>query len=182
MDFEDNAPAVTRLPAEGLSQVSVLAAEQSRLEQEVSDAEAKLKNLKDELRKCAEERLPDAMLALGLESLTLDDGSRVNIRTDYHASIPAALEVKAFGWLREHNAESMIKNEIKAMFGKGEDALAAAMIQFAQGNKIDIKTKQAVHPQTLKAFVKENAEAGKPVPEDLFGVFVQKRAQITRRQ
>lgn len=180
-DFEDDAPSVTAIPQEAISRVSLLCQQLLMLSNQRNNMEEQLKNTKEEIRKLTEERIPDVMQQLGFESITLEDGSKVALETVYHAEIPKAKAHEAFAWLRQHNYDSLIKNEVKAMFGKGEDQLAAKLTQFAMANKIDITTKQAVHPQTLKAFVREKAEAGAPVPVDLFGVHIQKQAKLTNR-
>lgn len=179
--FEDDGPRYEQLGKEELSSVSVLAQQLGYLTYQRGVAEEQLKKLKEDIRRIEEESLPTAMLELGLESVTLEDGSKIGISTDYYAEIPKARAHEAFAWLRAHNYDSIIKNEIKAMFGKGEDALATAMVQFAASKQIDISTKQAVHPQTLKAFVREKAEAGSPVPDDLFGVFIKRVARLINR-
>ncbi len=42
-----------------------------------------------------------------------------------------------------------------------------------------IKSKKSIHPQTLKAFVRECFKNGMDVPEDLFSLFVTDRVKIT---
>lgn len=179
--FKDHAPAVEALGKAELSAVSLLAQQLTVLTNQQKELDAQLKENKEHVRRISEEALPTAMLALGLESLTLEDGTKIGISTDYYAEIPKAKAKDAFAWLRKNNCDSLIKNEIKALFGKGEDALAAALVQFANKSGIDISAKEAVHPQTLRAFVRERAEAGTPVPDDLFGVFIKRVAKLINR-
>ena len=40
--------------------------------------------------------------------------------------------------------------------------------------------KEQVHPQTLKAFVREQVESGKPFPLELFGAFLGQKATIKK--
>jgi hypothetical protein len=41
--------------------------------------------------------------------------------------------------------------------------------------------KTHIHPMTLKAFVKERVEDGKPIDLDLFGAYVVNAAEIRRK-
>ena len=53
-------------------------------------------------------------------------------------------------------------------------------MELAQKNGYLPDQKKEVHPQTLKAFVKEQLQKGQAVPMDLFGVFTGHRATIKR--
>jgi len=46
----------------------------------------------------------------------------------------------------------------------------------------DAHTKTEVHPQTLRAFIKERVEAGEEFPMELFGAWVGQRATIKRKK
>ena len=63
-----------------LSTVSALARSQLRLHEQVNQAEAETKRLKEELRKIQEDLLPAAMAEFGLSSLELDDGSKISVK------------------------------------------------------------------------------------------------------
>jgi hypothetical protein len=45
----------------------------------------------------------------------------------------------------------------------------------------DPETKTHIHPATLKAFVKERVENGKPIDLDMFGAFIANAAEIKRK-
>jgi hypothetical protein len=180
--FEEDAPTVESLPAEKIAMVSRLAMRQAELEAEVLKLSAELKAKVEEFTQVSEKELPDAMDALGLAELKLKTGEKIGIGTFYHASIPKAMEAAAFKFLRDlgDGSDALIKNEIRVTFGKGEDKAAESFIQIVVDKGYQYSAKKFVHPQTLKAFVKERAEGGKPVPETVFGVHVQKKALISR--
>jgi hypothetical protein len=46
---------------------------------------------------------------------------------------------------------------------------------------IDPETKTHIHAATLKAFVKERIENGKPIDLDMFGAFIANAAEIKRK-
>ena len=58
--------------------------------------------------------------------------------------------------------------------------MAQSVIQDAQEKGYNVKQKQAVHASTLKAFVKEQIQDGKQVPNDMFGVYVANRVTIKK--
>lgn len=163
-----------------LKRISKLAKLQIKYEDEVEKAEANLKQAKENLRKVAEVDLPEAMESVEMEEFKLEDGSKIKIDTKYQAGISAANTAKAFAWLRKHNLDSMIKHQVTVEFGKGEDKKAKAALKLMQTKGYRHKDKQSVHNQTLKAFVREQLEAGADLPLDLFGVVRQTVAKITR--
>ena len=180
IDPEQYARTVEELPAERLSRISELAQRMAVLEQQLIDLANATKTATEELTQIAEQRLPDAMTELGVLELKLADGSKVTLATSYYAQIPKRSEDEAFSWLRAHGFDSLIKHEFKASFGKGEDKEAQLFEALAMEHDVAINAKTGVHPQTLRAFVKEQAEAGHPVPDDLFGVYIKTQAQIRR--
>lgn len=181
IDYEQYARRdVDEIPKKSLSLVS-------RLASELAQTEARLAKLGDEVKRMtelrddlAQKRLPAAMEDIGLLELKLADGSEISIGTEYHTKIPEKHQQAAFQWLRNNGFDSLIKNQLTAVFGKGEDERAKEFYQLAVERDIMLRAKMDVHPQTLKAFVKEQAEAGHPVPDDLFGVYVITQAHIRR--
>ena len=77
--------------------------------------------------------------------------------------------------------EEVLKTSKKALAcqcGRGEDDRAAAFAAFAQTQGYLPEQKTAVHPQTLRAFVKERCEEGDAFPMELFGAWIGQRAVI----
>jgi hypothetical protein len=69
---------------------------------------------------------------------------------------------------------------VSCQFGKGDDDLAASFRNMAEQQGYDAQQKTEVHPQTLRAFVKERVEAGDEFPMELFGAWIGQRATIKR--
>ena len=63
---------------------------------------------------------------------------------------------------------------------RGEDDQASAFAAFAQQQGYAPDQNTEVHPQTLRAFVKERCEAGEEFPMELFGAWIGQRAVIKR--
>ena len=111
-----------------LKEMADLCAEQVALEEEMEQLQEQLKAKATAARKLSQEIIPARMSELGLESLTLSDGSSIKIKQLVHASIPVKYREEAFDWLREHGHGDIIKNQVSATFGKGEDTTASNFI------------------------------------------------------
>jgi hypothetical protein len=98
-----------------------------------------------------------------------------------HASIPSERKDEAFGWLRSEGLDDIIKNDVTISFGKGEDNVAGDLVGRLEAEGYVPSQKTYVHPSTLKAFVKERFESGKPIDLDMFGAFVANAAEIRRK-
>ena len=159
--------------------VAAIAQKQLELEDSVSRAEDHLKQLKKDLEQVSTRDLPDALMELGLSGLPLADGTVISIKSFVSASISKANQEQAHQWLVEHGHADLIKNIISVNTGK--DALAATTAYEALAEAgFTPDTKESVHNQTLKAFVREQVEAGTALPLELFGVFLGQKATIKK--
>ena len=167
---------------EELQEISVLATKQLVAQTKVADLENLLALEKEGLRKIQEEELPESLLALGLKSFILSDGSKLDVKTFYRGNINKDNTEKAHLWLRDNNHADLIKNDVICSFGKGEDHGALQLMDKLSEMKVDYQNKKHVHASTLKAFVKEQVEAGKEIPLDLLGVHIGQRSEIRRQK
>ena len=174
------ASEFNNITTDGLKTVSSLAQEVSNWEGKVAELEEQLRTAKAKLLELTDRDLPDMMAEVGITNFTLADGSKLEVKQTYGARIPVAHRDAAFAWLKEKGHDDIIKNLVSVPFGRGEDSLATDFINLAQKNGYAPDQKKEVHPQTLKAFVKEQLEKGQEVPMDLFGVFTGQRASIKR--
>ena len=167
------------------SNIKSLADEVKRLrsmEDQIKNMEEDLKNKKKDLERVSGEVIPTLLSEMGLSSLKLADGSAVDVRPYYSATISIANREKAYNWLRLNGLGDIIKNEISVSFGRNEDTKAADYADLAKGQGYQPTQKLKVEPMTLKALVRERIEAGKEMPTDIFNVFVGNRTKITRKQ
>ncbi len=167
------------------SNIKSLADEVKRLrsmEDQIKNMEEDLKNKKKDLERVSGEVIPTLLSEMGLSSLKLADGSAVDVRPYYSATISIANREKAYNWLRLNGLGDIIKNEISVSFGRNEDTKAADYAVLAKGQGYQPTQKLKVEPMTLKALVRERIEAGKEMPTDIFNVFVGNRTKITRKQ
>ena len=150
------------------------------LEDEIEEQEKKLKELKRNQELLSGEVIPTMMTEMNISTLKLADGSAVEVKPVYGASIPVAKKEEAYTWLRENGLGDLIKNEITVTFGRNEDNKAMAYATLAQGQGYEPIQKLKVEPMTLKALVRERLESGQEMPSDLFNVFAGNRTKITR--
>lgn len=167
------------VPADNaIKRIADLAAAQARLERLIISAEEDLAALKEELRDVAERSLPDAMAEAGIASFTLEDGSKITVKPFYGASITDENRAGCFGWLEETGNGSLIKKEIGVAVERGDAETFQAVTTELGQMGLSYKVKEAIHPQTLQAFIKEQVEGGKDFPMDLFKVYTGRKAKI----
>jgi len=152
------------------------------LEDEIQDDEELIKKKKKNLEQISGEIIPTMLSEMGLSSLKLADGSSVDVKQNYSASISIANREKAYSWLRHNGLGDIIKNEVTVSFGRGEDNKAATYANLALGQGYQPTQKLKVEPMTLKALVRERIESGNSLPTDIFNVFVGNRTIIKRNQ
>lgn len=179
-DIFDEAGALGSVDTESGKTLSDLVRKLRDVEKEIEKAEAKVKSLKQEKHKLSVENIPAIMDEMGVERLDVD-GVTVVRKLMVHASIPTERKDEAFSWLRENALDDIIKNDVTVAFGKGQDNYAGDLLGQLQDQGYDVNQKTYVHPMTLKAFVKERFENGKPIDLDMFGAFVANAAEIKRK-
>lgn len=182
LDFESVATELQNIEESGLSRVASLVRQQLALERRVYDLEEELKRTQKQLVDIAENKLPEALAEHGLTRLSMDDGSEINVQNFYGASIKEDRKKEAFDWLRDNGHEDLIKNQVSISLGRKEDEIASNLVVTLREQGFDPVQKTWVEPMTLKAFVKEQVEKGAPIPSETFGIFIGKKAKITRRK
>lgn len=178
--MEEASKAGVSVSDEALKEISRLAEQQVLYELQLEKLQEQVENVMEKHREVSQVLIPEAMMSVGMESFTLTDGTKVSVEKFYAAKIPEDQIVQAFAWLRKHGYDSLIKREIKCTFGKGEDKEADRVFKTLIKAGISPVDKSGVHPQTLKAFVRERMEAAdKEFPQSMFGVYVGNRTKLT---
>ena len=152
------------------------------LEDDFTQKEKELKELKRKVDLMSGEVIPTMMQEMNISTLKLADGSSVEVKPVYGASILVAKREGAFKWLRDNGLGDLIKNEITVAFGRNEDIKASDYAGLAKRQGYEPVQKLKVEPMTLKALVRERVESGKDMPSDLFNVFAGNRTKLTRKQ
>ena len=151
------------------------------LEDQIKQKENELKKLKKDSEIISGEVIPTMMTEMNISTLKLADGSAVEVKPIYGASITSEKKEEAFNWLRNNGLGDLIKNEVTVSFGRNEDNKALQYANLAQGQGYQPVQKLKVEPMTLKALVRERVESGQDMPSDLFNVFAGNRTKITRK-
>ena len=180
IDFEkDRIHSVTQTDtAKSLSDKVI---ELKNLEDEIENAEKSLFKLKEKAKYVSQIEVPKMMEEMHITKLKLKDGESVEIKKIYGASITPENQEQAFIWLRNNGLGDIIKNDVTVTFGRSEDNKAATYAVLARGQRYEPVQKIGVHPQTLKAVVRERLESGQEMPSDLFKTYAGNSTKITRR-
>ena len=147
----------------------------------ITSKEEELAVLKEAARKLSEEIIPGILLGCGIETIKLDNGMKVSVSKFYSAKIPDERKDEAFKFLEDSGNDSIIKSEVDMTFGKGEEEreLEKKAVALLTESGIPFEQKRGIHPQTLKAFVKEQIESGvENFPMDLFGVYIGNKTKV----
>ncbi len=152
------------------------------LVKEIEDIEKNLKDKKKDLDVISAEVIPTMMSEMGLSQLKLMDGSMIDVKPFYNATITVANRESAFNWLRQNGLGDIIKNEMVVSFGRGEDNKAAEYAELAKGQGLQPAQKLKVEPMTLKALVRQRIEAGQEMPTEIFSIFVGNKTTIKRKK
>jgi hypothetical protein len=178
MFIEDAPQDVDNLT--GVENLSTLVIELQRLEDEIKNDEERLKLKKEKADKISNIAIPEIMQALKLKTMKLADGSAIEVKEVYSATIPLDKKEGAFNWLREHGLGDLIKNEVTVSFGRGEDNKAAEYADLARGQGLEPTQKLKVEPMTLKALFRERSENNEELPSEHFNLFKGNKTKITR--
>lgn len=192
-DFLQDAEAPPQ-SAGDLKQAAVYAQEMLDLEARSAALNEELKTNDKRYQKIQLELLPDLLVSLGVKTFKLESGASIVVADFVRGSIPTqssidkaddfdrpalvARRTECFTWLRQRNADSLIKNTVVAEFGKGQDQQAKQLFQRIVADGFKASCNEEVTFQTLNSYLREQQKAGVAIPVDPFGLFVGKKATI----
>ena len=179
--FEADSPQQVN-EIDNVNSLSTYVIQLQSLEDEVKIMEENLKRKKEAADKISEEVIPEIMEQMKLKTLKLQDGSAIEVKEIYGASIPVANREGAYKWLRDNDLGDLIKNEITVSFGRGEDNKANDYASLAEKNGYQPLQKMKVEPMTLKALYRERVESNQDLPSEHFNLFKGNKTKITRNK
>jgi hypothetical protein len=179
IDFEKDAKALV-VSNDTLTSVADLAKQALLIEDEITQLEETLAEKSKALRNLTDERIPEALREMGMSSFKMEDGSAIEVKPFYSASIPADRRGEAYEWLRAHGYDDIIKNTVSVQFGRGDDEAAGDLINIIRKQGLLPDQAEKIESQTLKAWVREMVEQGTEFPTELFGAFTGFKAKIKR--
>ena len=181
INFEDDRiDSVTQI--DQTKNLSDKVIELRNLEDQVAASEDHTRGLKEKARELSQVVIPKMMQEMNITKLKLKDGAQIEVTNFYSAKISPEKQDEAFNWLRSNGLGDIIKNDITVTFSRGEDNKAQQYAVLARGQGFEPVQKIGVHPQTLKAVVRERLEAGQEMPSDLFKTYAGNSTKITRRK
>lgn len=179
-DIFDDAEALESVDTKTTATLSSHVRHLRGVEDDIAEAEQRLKDLKAEKHRLSVDLIPSLMDEMGVDRIDVD-GLTVSVKLLVNASIKAENKKAAFEWLRTEGLDDIIKNDVTLSFGKGEDNVAGDIVAWLREKGFDPVTKEFIHPMTLKAFVRERVQDGKPIDLEMFGAFLSNVAEIKRK-
>ena len=180
MFIEDAPQDVDNLT--GVNNLSTLVIELQKLEDEIKMDEERLSRKKEQADKLSQQVIPEIMDSMKLKTMKLKDGSAIEVKEIYSATIPLDKKEGAFNWLRNNDLGDLIKNEITVSFGRNEDNKASDYANLAESNGYQPVQKLKVEPMTLKALFRERVEKDLDLPSEHFNLFKGNKTKITRNK
>ena len=188
-DAEDSGAS-----ARDLQQIITYCEEQQQVEADIAKLKEQVKERAERLEKLQLNLIPDLMLALNIKKFSLASGYVVEVKGILRGTIPTTQQIdnademdrpfliqrrnEALAWLRDNNAASIIKNQVVAEFGAGEDEAAKKFFASIQAQGYRVKCEEEVNFMTLNSYFKQARENGKVIPAEAFGLFEGNKATI----
>lgn len=155
-----------------LAQITREAAILRQAQADVKDAETALKNAQERARVLAEVTLPQLMIEAKQDLLKTTDGWWVERKEVLRASLSEANAPAGIMYLRAKGYGAIVKRDVSAKFGMGEDQKAAEAVDTLVGMGVAPTDKQSVHPGSLAASIREMLKEGIEVDMVLLGAHI----------
>jgi len=163
---------------DNMGRIGAVANDIADTDKEIGDIEDQLKKKKDYKKHLSENVLPNLFSEVGLSELKLADGRHVKVSNFYGASIKEENKEAAYKWLRDNGFGDLIKNQVSCSFGMDEDEKARGLINTLSEKGYQSSQREWVEPSTLRAFIREQHEAGNDIPLNLLGAYIVQRTTI----
>ena len=173
--MQEDASAV---PEDNLGKIGAVATDIAETEEEIAQLKSQLKKKEDYITKLSEQVLPTLFSEVGLSELKLSDGRKLKVSEYFRASIKVENRELAYTWLRNNGFGDLVKNQVTCSFGRNEDEKASGLMSELSDKGLEPAQREWVEPSTLRAFIREQHEAGKALPMDLLGAFVGQKTTI----
>jgi hypothetical protein len=156
----------------------------SQMVREMLDYEAREKELTEEAKQAgkrkryySEKAIPEALSALGLSGVTLDDGRKVTVTPEIYLDLREENREEAYRWMESQGYSDLIKTQISCTFGRGERDHAQDVADLLSAAGYQAESKDTVHYQTLRAWAKDLLTQGILLP-DVFNSYLGSKTRI----
>ena len=166
------------VPEDNMGKIGAVATDIAETENEIANLKEQLKKKEDYRTKLSEEVLPSLFSEVGLSELKLSDGRKIKVSEYYTATPLKENRAKVYTWLRDNGFGDLVKNQVTCSFGRNEDEKASSLISDLNEKGLEPAQREWVEPSTLRAFVREQYEAGREIPMDLLGAYIGHKTTI----
>lgn len=177
-----------------LGQIGELVEELKGLYQKLEAIEKRAKEMREDITKLEQVRLPEAMKSANTKMFTTTGGETVSLIDFIQVSIPSqsaidkargdekqeliARREAAHNFLRGNGHAGLLKTDVIVSFGKDKEKEVNEIITLLKDNDFTPTVEEGVHPATLSSWAKEMKEIGQVPPENIFKTFVGNKAVI----
>ena len=166
------------IPEDNMGKIGAVATDIAEVDNEIQELKEELKKKEDYRIKLSEEVLPSLFSEVGLSEIKLADGRKIKVSEYYRAAIKVENRDAAYTWLRNNGFGDLVKNQITCSFGRNEDEKASSLVSDLSEKGLEPAQREWVEPSTLRAFVREQYEAGRELPMDLLGAYIGHKTTI----
>ena len=166
------------VPEDNMGKIGAVATDIAETENEIANLKEQLKKKEEYRTKLSEEVLPSLFSEVGLSELKLSDGRKIKVSEYYRAAIKVENREAAYAWMRNNGFGDLVKNQVTCSFGRNEDEKASSLISDLNEKGLEPAQREWVEPSTLRAFVREQYEAGRELPMDLLGAYIGHKTTI----
>jgi hypothetical protein len=137
----------------------------AKLDEDIAEAEAKLKDLKAAKVDLLQKHIPAAMTSMRMTEYTSTEGYRVKLTEMRFGKIQD--KEAANEWLMESGNGGIIKRQVTVKLNYEEDDKSCALLKELQERGLQAELKDAVNHQILNGFVRECHGSGIELPESI---------------
>lgn len=193
VDISEDTDNSNATPAD-LEKIAKMADRVAELDVLLGEEDDYIKTLKEEKNRIESISLPEAMMSCGMKEFKTHAGASVKIVDFVEVNLPAAGAIdKAKGddkveleerlkeglkFIDEHGGSSIIKSVVLVDFERGQSKAKQTFFDALIEKGYAAISADTVHPQTLKAWVKEKISNGVPVPAEPFKLYCGSRAEV----
>jgi hypothetical protein len=166
-----------------LSTISNLMVREDQLARALETQLALAEDLSNRLNDVRMRQLPEAMQRVGVDKFRCaETGTEAELKFECSGALGSDEEERErkLNILCEHGADEIVKTEVIAAFGKGEDIKAQALLGELSRRQLNVAMRRNIHHQTLKAWIKERMEEGATLPLSEIGLWYGQIAKIKR--
>ena len=174
-EMQEDANAI---PENNMGKIGAVATDIAETEAEIAAIKEQLKAKESYAKKLSQEVLPSLFAEVGLSELKLADGRKIKVSEYYSATPLKENREKVHAWLRDNGFGDLVKNQVTCSFGRNEDEKASKLISDLNDKGYESAQREWVESSTLRAFVREQYEAGRELPMDLLGAYIGHKTTI----